>query len=359
MVPRKLVEAAFRKKWLLLIPPLAVPILVVLLVHPAEEYASSVSAWVSRPNESVDAGSLSRVIDPLTTPARRQEKVFNDLMHTDSYREAVAVEAGLVAEGADQLTKSRAGGVIGRKVGVTAAGDNLIRVSARSKLPGEAQAIAAAVVSQYQLRVTAEAAREAQATVDYFQGQLHTAQGDLASAQADLSIHVQANPTAPQRGDADLTYSRLFAKVDSQKKVVDRLFLSLQDAQLKAASAPQSVKAVFSVIDTARLPDDPVPPAAAVRFGYPAAGFMVGLLLSAVYLYIVYRTDHTIRSSQDLQGLGAPVLGFVPQLKRQERGGARRLLRVLWFPGRRRQRDYARRVAASLSAALTERDARW
>jgi capsular polysaccharide biosynthesis protein len=359
VVPRKLVEAAFRKSWLLLIPPIVVPILVVLLVHPAKAYASSVGAWVTSPSEAVDAGSLSRITDPLTTPAKRQQKVFDDLMRTESYREAVAIEAGLVTASATSAEKSFAAREIATHVTISATGDNLVRVTATSAVPERARSIAAAVVSQYQLRTTAEAQREAQATVTYFEGQLKTAQDDLAKAQSELSTYVQANPTAPQKGDADFAYSRLLARVDSQKKVVDRLFQSLQDAELKAASAPQSVKTLFNVIDEARLPESPEPPSVMVRAGYPAAGFMLGVLISAVYLYFTYRTDHTIRSSQDLQGIGVPILGFVPRIRPPAPPLWRRVLAAAWLPGRRQQRDYARHVAASLSAVLSERDARW
>ena len=100
------------------------------------------------------------------------------------------------------------------------------------------------------------------------------------------------------------------------------------------------------MVDEAELPGAPLPPSPVSRYGYPMAGMLFGALISAAYLYLMFRTDHTIRSSQDLQGIGVPVLGFVPWLEPQQQGPQQS--NRFGFVKRRVERDFARNVAASL-----------
>ena len=108
MIPRKLVETAFRLGWLLFLPPLVVPVLVFLLVHPTKEFEGEVTAWVAEP-QGIDTSSFNQLgNDPESTPAKRQVKVFEDWLSTRSFREAVALQAGLYKEGAPDAEKSAA-----------------------------------------------------------------------------------------------------------------------------------------------------------------------------------------------------------------------------------------------------------
>jgi hypothetical protein len=48
------------------------------------------------------------------------------------------------------------------------------------------------------------------------------------------------------------------------------------------------------------------------RFGYPVAGLLLGVFIAASYLYMVYRTDHTVLSSEDSAGLNVQLLDASP-----------------------------------------------
>ena len=118
------------------------------------------------------------------------------------------------------------------------------------------------------------------------------------------------------------------------------LLVQLQNVHLDAATLSQSEAARFSVQDppsTATLQAVGV----TARYGPALAAFAIGLLVSAGYLYVTYRADHTIQSSEDLVGLGVPVVGYIPELNsKREHPWYRRI-------GRRRP-NFAREIAASL-----------
>src|SRR5258708_369967 len=91
MIPRKLVETAFRRLWIALIPVLAAAALVLLFVHHGSLYESAATAWVTRAN---DIATVS--LDPANTPAKAQAAVLTDFLATENFREGVAVQAGMV-----------------------------------------------------------------------------------------------------------------------------------------------------------------------------------------------------------------------------------------------------------------------
>jgi hypothetical protein len=260
---------------------------------------------------------------------------MRDLLSTKSFRSAVAVQAGLDARDTD---------VIASSAYVVSSGTNLISIVARRPDAASAQAIVAAIVSQYQARTTTESQRETSIAVDYYNTQIGIAQTELDTRKAAATAYANANPRAVAAPASDATYARLLDAVSSQTKIVDGLVASLQDAQRKAATAPQSLAATFNVQDPPSLPSAPLPVGLTKRVGYPFAALVFGMLISATYLYVRFRTDHAIRSTEDLVDLPVPVLGAIPVLPSPRREAMRP---ATWLM--RARRDYARSVAASIS----------
>ncbi|MGH2610347.1 MAG: hypothetical protein ACRDHF_14800, partial [Tepidiformaceae bacterium] len=85
---------------------------------------------------------------------------------------------------------------------------------------------------------------------------------------------------------------------------------------------------------------------ATARFGYPFAGLLLGIFIAAAYLYTVYRTDHSVLSSEDLVGLNVQLLGRVPELRQKSRLDA--IPVISRFRGRQ-HRDFARHTASAIS----------
>jgi hypothetical protein len=352
LIPRKLVELAFRRLPLLALPMVLAPALVIAALSGVpDKYRSSATVWVS---EAAGLGALPLGGDSrFASPAQRQAQVLNDLMRTERFRADVATDAGLLedvvrADGADGVTVLSAAEVrhaatlVGRSVSVHAIGVNVLQISATHRDPLVAQSMAGAVIGQYQERVTSEVARQTTLAIEYFSEQLEIAQVELQVREDALTAHIEEHPQVVVPGSGDVVYESLVARVGTQGKVVDDLQQSVQSWYLSAASASQGQAARFDVQDQPSAETDPLPVAFTRRIGYPIASLGLGGMLALGYLYTTFRTDHSIRSSEDLEGLGVPILGYVPQVtSRQHAPWFRRLWRA--------ERDFARRLAASLA----------
>jgi hypothetical protein len=307
-----------------------------MIVHePA--YYSQANVWVARPT-NVDPGEMFRSAPYWETPAQTQATVMRDLLGTRSFRAAVAEAAGLGEGGVGRVWK---------EVGIAATGTNVLAVTATSPNPGDARRLVTAVLAVYEQKATENATETAQKQVDYFTVQLEAASQEMSKRQAAVDAYLAANPGADDPFRPDRTYVSLTGAVDAQRLVVNSYTDSLLGAQTTAASAPQAIAATFSVEDTASSPAL-IGESVTKRYGYPLVAILIGAAISATYLYVIFRIDHAIRTSHDLVDLPVPVLGFVPQVK----GGKPRFLsaaplRWLWFGN---NRDYARHVAASMSA---------
>ncbi len=230
-----------------------------------------------------------------------------------------------------------------------AGGTNVLNIIARTPDASISQALVKAVIDQYESRTTSESDRQTSIAVDYFNTQITVAQTELDNRRAAVTEYLAANPKAATATPPDANLQRLQSAVDTQSKIVDGLVNSLQDAQRKAAAAPQSLAATFSVQDPASVALL-VPTSKTKQFGYPLGALLFGLGVSAAYLYGLYRTDHAIRSSDDLLGLPVPLLGYIPDLSPSHGRFPTRFNPVSWFMNYRR-RDFARAVAASIARA--------
>ncbi len=342
MIPWKILEAAFGRLWLLALPVVLAPIAVLVLTQSSPEYSSRASVWVSRPS-NVDPGVFLQDSSTWLTPAQSQAQVLNDLLRIRSFRLAVAESAGLRPTSAEQEAQ---GGWI--STGATAIGTNLVQISATSSHPDLAPRLVAGVITEYRERFAEEATRAANFQIEYFSVQLQDANEELEIRRAQLAQYEASNPqdeNAPVRFDFER--ERLANAVQSQQLIVTGLLQALQNAQRSAAAAPQALEATFSVQD---------PPSAPLVFsdsrmkqiGYPFIALLFGMGISATYLYVVFRTDYSIRTSEDLIDLPVPLLGYVPQLPRRNPVGWMRFGALRWWPIGR-SRDFARTVAASMS----------
>jgi len=349
LIPRKLLEATFRRFWLLLIPIIVTPLIVVGLTHTTPKYQSVATVWVSQPS-NIGPSALGQSANPYISAADAQTQVIRDLLTTKSFRGDVAQAAGLPST-------SAAIALVATSVQVSSAGSNLVAVVATGADPQMLQAMVNGVISQYQARSAAESQRQTSIAVQYYTNQIDLANKELDTRRAALSAYVAAHPVAATAQAADLQYTQLVGSVDAQSQVVNGLVTALQDAQLRAASAPQSLQASFSVQDPANLPKTPEPVSVTKKYGYPVAAFIFGVLIAGAYVYTTYRTDHAIRSSEDLVGLTVPLLGVIPDLPPLHTRGFGRFAPWVWIPTAGR-REYARAVAASISNVPAHEGAR-
>jgi mannose/fructose-specific phosphotransferase system component IIA len=343
------VENLFLRLWPVLVLVILVPVLVVMLKPQEHEYRSKAVVWVSAPVG--DAQPALGNNNPFITPAQNQAQVINDLLSTEAFRSEVVLLSQIAGASPSADATRRAAQEL--RVGAAASGVNLLTITALSEKAENAQWIVSAVVDRYVSRATSEIQRKAEVSNAYYQQQLPIAQQALDQTRSDLAAYLRANPKAADPlnvASQDGSYRTLISQVDTQSKVVSGIESALQSVQLREASAPQSQQASFQVQDAARKPESPLPISITKRLGVPFAGFLFGLLIGGSYLYFAYRTDHTIRSSTDLDGIGVPLLGYVPVL--QSMPLWIRLTPARWIVGWRR-RDFARRAATSISGTIS------
>ena len=346
MIPLKLVETIFHKYWAIVLPVLIVPILVMGVTSKSDTYMSTSVVWTSNPvvGEKPALGSNN----PYLSPAQNQAQAINDLLSTRAFRGQVAIDAGLIHANPDDATLRRGAARVDATAAAT--GVNLVTVSAFSPSPVIAKAVVQGVINQYLSRATAAIESDSTVSIDYYTHQLAVANQALETTSADLAAYLRSNPRATDPtnpASQEPAYRAMVEKVDSQSGLVASLQEALQAIQLRAASAPQTQASMFSVQDAATQPEAPLPVSITSKYGMPAAGAMLGLFIGLTYLYVSYRTDHTIRSAEDLRDVPIPLLGSVPQLQPAPLWA--RYTPAAWFI-RWRRRDFARKTAASITS---------
>ena len=343
MVPRKLVEHLVGSLPLLLLPIVLAPVLFLALQpETIKEYQAVGTVWASNPDD-IDVTSLDSS-SGRAAPAGRLASVLTDLLRTRNFRESVAIAAGLIDPAtATPEAIEQATAVVGTSTNVRARGTFLVTISSRSPNPLNAQAIAAAVITEYERRNDLEVDRQVSIAGEFFSRRLEIAQTELDKREGLLISFLEENPEVElTRIGADFErLASLRRSVATQEAVVADLQLSVQDVTLEAATSSLGQEASFLVQDLPRVPQTPLPGSTVETFGYPLVALAFGAMISASYLYVRFRMDHTVRASEDLLGVAAPLLGIVPDVSSKDHQPWYRRLR-------RRERNFARRVASSI-----------
>ena len=306
MIPRKLAEVIFQRLWLLAVPLIAAPVLAFFLVDHPEEYRSDSSVWVSS-FDGADGGAGFLFED--VSVAETWAGTLNELLTTRTFRDGVAQRA--FAPSGDELELASA--IVADSVSVEAAGDNLVQIHAYGATSGDAYQLNVAVIEQYRAFSTEGIYESAVDDLTAAQAALDRAAAELAVRRDEAAAWLVSNPKATT--GTDPSYAELVARVVAQSQTVDELTNDVFELTVVADAAEQGTLTELDVIDEPNLPDSTVAIPLTDRLMPPVAGLALGLTIAAVVILIGFRTDHTIRSSEDLEGLSVPLLGHVPELK--------------------------------------------
>lgn len=345
MIPLKLVETIFHRYWALALPIIVVPIIVLGLTSKPNQFQSTAVIWVSNPVAS--ERPVLGANNPYLSPSQNQAQAVTDLLSTRAFRAEVAIAAGIIPPTADERTQRRAASLV--RASAYSTGVNLVTVSAVSPSGKLSQAVVSGVISEYLERATVTLESDSKVAAQYYTQQLAVAQEAFNARSAQLAEYIGSNPRATDPtnpASQAIAYRTLVEQVSTQSALVQSLQQSLQAIQLRAASAPETQTSMFAVQDAPSLPENPLPVSMTSQYGMPLAGMMLGLCIGSAYLYVVYRTDHTVRSAEDLADLQVPLLGSVPQLQPAPLWA--RYTPIAWFL-RWRRKDFARKTAASIS----------
>jgi uncharacterized protein involved in exopolysaccharide biosynthesis len=325
---RKLLEAFFRHKWLVLLPPLLIPLLVtpiVFLTTPVA-YESVAGVWVDRATYLDPKGQSQYV-----SAALSQSNQIGELLHTRSFMLDVVQRTSLAPLLATKGGEVRVQDLMDKGVTVAAipTGTHLIAIRARFSTPQLAYQVAQAVIDAYNDRNSNQQLDQSSTAISFFQSQLQAAQDSSTKATQDLSQYAVAmgyassgdgTPLAPDAQSAssfDPRFAELQANAHFSQQQVDLARASLQNAQQTSAVAMQGADIGFQVIDPPTVPTAPATSLKNVII-YVAAALGIGLGISVIVLALLVAGDRSIRQDADLQP-PVRILGVVPMLKLKQR----------------------------------------
>jgi capsular polysaccharide biosynthesis protein len=328
---RKLAEAFFRHKLLILLPPLIIPAIVipvaVLTMPPL--YDTAVSIWVEHPTylNSKDGAS------PWLTPVQSQTGRLSELMRTRAFLVDVAQRTSLAplvgspaseARLADLVSRSATiGGVAGNDR--SGASEHLLVIRVQAQTAQISYELCKAIVDAFQEKSAADQADQASVAVQFFQSRVQEAQQTLNKSSQDLRRYVvsrqaDGNDTASDPTQLNLTAAMLdprLAALQSGVQAAQADFnnsqAALTQAQRDAMAAAQGQQFSFQVLDAPQMPPAPTPQTKKIMI-YPIAAAVAGLGLSAMLLVVLVASDRSVHSESDLAP-GLRVLGTVPLLK--------------------------------------------
>jgi hypothetical protein len=323
---RKLLEAFFRHKLLVLLPPILIPAIVgpvAFLTSPAV-FNATVGVWVDRvtylnyndPNAT-----------PWITPAVTQSNRLNELLLTHSFQMDVAKRTSLAPLVGTTAGETRIQTLLARSVSVGRVGDHVLAVQIAAPTAQLAFELAGALVDAYQEKTAADQADQASVAVSFYQARVQDAQTQLTKSGQDLIRYLATQAAnSDSAGFADNSLGSLPASVALDPKLsalqanlqtaqgnVTNARGALAQAEQSASAALQGQQLGFQVLDPAVMPTTATRQLKKIII-YPIAALAAGLALSALLMVLLVAGDRSIRSESDL----APslrVLGVVPTLK--------------------------------------------
>jgi uncharacterized protein involved in exopolysaccharide biosynthesis len=326
---RKILEACFRHKLLVVLPPILIPVIVTpiaLMLLPAQ-FDSSASIWVDRPSY-LDFKDTS---NPYQSPVQTQSSRLSDLLHTRAFVDDVASRTSLAPLVGSVSGEERISELISRGVTIgatsdahAAASDHLLVLHVQASSAQLAYELCTAIVNAYQDKNTADLSDQASVAVDFYQSRLQDAQQNLNQASQNLRRYVAARQasddgaTDPTQGNLPATLldpklGELQSSFQQAQAGVNSAQTTLTQAQRDASASAQGQQLGFQVLDPPQLATIATPQFKKIII-YPIAALVVGLGLSALLVVLLVAGDRSIRSESDLSG-HFRVLGTVPMLE--------------------------------------------
>jgi uncharacterized protein involved in exopolysaccharide biosynthesis len=322
---RKLSEAFFRHKLLLLLPLILIPGIVtpVAVLATPVTYDTAVAVWVDHPTYLDYNDGTS----PYITPAQNQANRLTELLHTRTFQGDVAKRTSMASLVGSPTGDARISDLFSRAVTVGRSGDHVLTVQVQGPTPQLAFDLSNAIIDAYQEKTAADLADQSSTAVAFYQDRLQQTQQALSKATQDLHRYLAtlaANSDDPSAVTTSATGGLSPAVANDPKAVVlqsavtsaqtdyDNARKAVDQAQFNTSAALQGQQVGFQVLDPPQMPTFATRPIKKIII-YPIAALAAGLLLSAVVLVIVVVGDRSARGEYDLDP-SLRVLGVVPVL---------------------------------------------
>jgi uncharacterized protein involved in exopolysaccharide biosynthesis len=325
-VTTKILEAFFRHKLLLLLPPFLIPLIVgpIALMSAPIYYESWAGVWVDRPQylAYTQAGWNTYL-----TPAQNQANALNEQLKTRSFVMDIAKRTQLAplvgnARGEDRILKVFTDGLA-----ITPNGDHLLVLRFRADTPKLAYDLLNSTIDAFKENASTDRVNQASLAISFYQAQLNDGQDNLNKLTSSARQYIAANPrlgsltsqpgqsTAPvlPATATDPQLADLMGQIQFQQKEIDRIRGELSQAQFDASAGLEGQELGFQVIDPAQVPASPTR-ALKKQLIMPIGGLVGGAVLSIVLLVFLVTADRAVRGESDLP-TNVRVLGDMPVLK--------------------------------------------
>ncbi|HEX2034419.1 MAG TPA: hypothetical protein VHS99_09560 [Chloroflexota bacterium] len=325
----RLLEAFFRYKWLVLLPPVLIPLIVgpIALLRVPSYYLAGAGIWVDR---SVYLNTNDG-FNAYLTPAQNQANRLVDLLRTRSLIISIASRTSLAPLVGSQAGEDAIERIFWRGLKISPSGERLLAIHFQASSPELAFQMVNAVIESTKERMAADRLNQANTAISFYDAQLRSAQDELDRANEDLRRYLAANPRLttpdPYAGGSSSAATRLgvpasaidpqladfLRRVNIQQGDVNRLRSALEQARIESAAALEGQELGFQVVDPPRMPDRIIRERRRALI-YPIGGLLAGMGISAAILVLLVAADRAARSESDLAGV-ARVAGAVPRLR--------------------------------------------
>jgi capsular polysaccharide biosynthesis protein len=325
LVLLRMLETYFRRRWLYLLPIVAMVIAAVvymLLLQP--KYVAKGVLYVQ--NQSFLASLTSvRVNNPSwwITPAQLSVNEINELLQTDAFVRAIIektdleVYMGQGTSAVESLIKKTR-----KSISASPLGDNQVQIIASFEDPEIAYQLVNAVISGYsRWQINAQRV-ESQVAQDFFSELIQTYEAELDLARQEMRDYLEANPL-PLRGDRSgteqLELARLQGMIDLLSQRYANALEKEENARLATAQVESDARQSNILIDAPKQPDKPE--VSKRKLALQAGLFvMAGLLLSVGSVIGAAVLDRSFLFPLDVHNrLSLPVLAVVPDVKEKTR----------------------------------------
>lgn len=326
----RLLDAFFRHKWLIIPPPVLVPLIslpaIMLWVF---TYETRAAIWIERPTYLRQAGEdLGRFVTPAQTQAAR----LNELLRSRTFLMDVADQTPLSPLIGTTRGEDRIEALVEKGLTIAASGNNLVVVRFEASTPEISYQFVNALVEQFRERADAGRRGQADHAISFYEARVQAAEEQLAKSNEAVRRYVGSNPrlsmvdrspqvsasgaARPAEGSLaalDPKLAELRARVELDERDVERARQSLDEAQLSVSASLQGQELGFQIIDPPRVPTEPKRSLKKIAT-YLVAAEVAGLSLSAALLLLLIVTDRSVRSEPDLVST-YPVIGAIPRLE--------------------------------------------
>jgi hypothetical protein len=325
-VTTKILEAFFRYKWLILLPPFLLPLILgpIALLSAPVYYEAWTGIWVDRPTYL----SFSQAgWNNYATPAQNQTNALNEQLRTRSFMMDIARRTQLAPLIGNPKGEDRILTIFNNGLTITPTGEHLLVLHFRADTAKLSYDLLNATVDAFKEGAATDRVNQASLAISFYQSQLQDAQDQVNKLTSTARQYVAANPRlgslSPQSGQqidpvlpvtaTDPQLADLMGQLQFQQKEVDRIRGALSQAQFDASAGLEGQELGFQVIDAAQIPAAPTR-ALKKQLIIPIAGLVGGLALSAVLMVLLVASDRAVRSEGDLP-TNARILSVMPQLK--------------------------------------------